>query len=158
MALGSSARVADEHENALPPGETQDGGGLGTWIARTVSQLSSIYGLGLMGSAANVVYLISFASAPLTAWKVGGATGSTLVNSTRNGTLAVVEAPEPDLWALSFSFYIAAMPFIVALRTTFAVAAEDPHPMPGTRIFGWKYAKICFASMIFFTISNACLT
>ncbi len=123
----------------------------GAWTGRIVQQLSGVWGYAVIGSAFNLALVAGLSSLEWTNW---GGDGVEATNGAASSTASEVEpqgVPKYNKWTMGV--YISVTSSVLAsLRTTFAVAADDPKPLPGDEWCGWKYAPHCFISMLISTL------
>ena len=134
------------------PGQ-QHQGGRGSQIAddthKSVEQagsgylfehLSRLYGFAFLLLLFCILFALSLCFPEYTVWSSQGGASSTTPPS--NGTTATLgKTTVPTVRRSAWMFFQGlAFPTIVALRTMFATSTGDPHPLPGSEEFTWKYA------------------
>ena len=103
-----------------------------------LEKVSRVWGLGLIGTLLNVIFVLVVSSFELTDWGHDGESKG-----------AALPKPSKVAWIIVYVFLL---PLVLSLRTTFSCVTHDPLPLPGREYLSWKYAKVCFFTMFFTTM------
>ena len=123
----------------------------GAWTGRLVQQLSGVWGYAVIGSAFNLSLVAGLSSLEWTNWGGDGAEATNVATSSSASEVEPQSLPTYNKWAMGF-FVSIICPVVISLRTTFAVATNDPHSLPDLEWRGFRYTPHCFISMLISTL------
>ena len=105
----------------------------------------------MIGSAANLAFVAALSALELTDWGEGEAEAADAPTSTSAPESLHQGMPKHNKFWITM-IYAVFFPICVSLKTTFAIAQNDPQPFPGQGFLSWKYAPICLISMLSSTL------
>ena len=105
----------------------------------------------MIGSAVNLAFVAALSALELTDWGEGEAEAADAPTSTSAPESLHQGIPKHNKFSVAM-LYAVFFPIFISLRTTFAIAQNDPQPLPGWGSYSWKYAPICLISMLSSTL------
>ena len=98
----------------------------------------------MIGSGANVGFVLAVAALPLTRW---GDAGDTSTSSSSTPAAGHSGVPQIEAWAWCV-FFAVLSPFVLSMRTSVAISQYDPYVRVGKEYLSMKYAPHCFIGML----------
>ena len=125
----------------------------GAWTGRIVQQLSGVWGYAVIGSAFNLSLVAGLSSLEWTNWGGDGTKATNEASSSSASEGETQSMPMYNKWTMGV-FMSLICSVVLSLRTTFAVAANDPYLLPSIVYKCRRYARHCF---IFMLVSSLCV-